>query len=110
MVTLSGLSVKDNQNPNGDIAIKITGLRPGEKLFEELLIGNNPTASSHPKIMRAAEDYLAWGELRAKLDTLIQHINANQVQPIKLILAEVVNGYNSDSLMVDWLTDETILS
>jgi FlaA1/EpsC-like NDP-sugar epimerase len=110
MVALSGLSVKDSANPMGDIEIIITGLRPGEKLYEELLIGNNPTPSSHPKIMRAAEDYLVWSDLQVKLDALIQHLNKNQVAEIKLILTDLVSGYNSESLTVDWLTDETILT
>ena len=51
MINLSGFTVKNNENPTGDIEIKITGLRPGEKLYEELLIGNDPQTTSHPKIL-----------------------------------------------------------
>ncbi|MBD2792792.1 polysaccharide biosynthesis protein [Xenorhabdus szentirmaii] len=63
MINLSGLTVKDDNNQNGDIEIKITGLRPGEKLYEELLIGNNVSGTSHPRIMTANETYLEWIEL-----------------------------------------------
>jgi FlaA1/EpsC-like NDP-sugar epimerase len=62
MIELSGLTVKDEQNPNGDIPIKITGLRPGEKLYEELLIGSNVSKTSHPRIMRAEEKFFPWPE------------------------------------------------
>ena len=57
-VELSGLSVRDAANPNGDIEIKITGLRPGEKLYEELLIGDNPLPTKHPRIMKAHEVFI----------------------------------------------------
>ena len=67
MVELSGLSVKNEQNPDGDIEIEITQLRPGEKLFEELLIGNNPEPTSHNRIMKAHEPFLAWGGWKTKL-------------------------------------------
>ena len=58
MVTLSGLTVRDAQNPQGDIAIQITGLRPGEKLYEELLIGDHPEPTEHPRIMMAHEQLM----------------------------------------------------
>ena len=67
MIRLSGLALKNDKNPNGDIEIKITGLRPGEKLFEELLIGDNVEGTSHPRIMKANEDMLPWGTLRSLL-------------------------------------------
>jgi FlaA1/EpsC-like NDP-sugar epimerase len=70
MIELSGLSVRDEQNPDGDIPIEVTGLRPGEKLFEELLIGDNPLQTSHPLIMRAQDDFIAWDDLRMRLDSL----------------------------------------
>jgi FlaA1/EpsC-like NDP-sugar epimerase len=67
MVELSGLSVKGPGNPYGDIEIKVTGLRPGEKLYEELLIGDNPLPTLHPRIMKAHEDFLTWEVLHAKM-------------------------------------------
>ncbi len=108
MVALSGLSIQNESHPNGDIEIKITGLRPGEKLYEELLIGDNPSLSQHPKIMRANEDYLNWEQLHPQLDRLLQYLNNNDVEQIKLVLSELVNGYNSESSTVDWLVDNKI--
>jgi FlaA1/EpsC-like NDP-sugar epimerase len=108
MVALSGQSIRSAEHPDGDIEIKITGLRPGEKLFEELLIGDNPSRSEHPKIMRAAEDYLMWDALTPYLDKLVLDLNNNNTQEIKTTLAHLVNGYNSDSSMVDWLTAKNI--
>jgi FlaA1/EpsC-like NDP-sugar epimerase len=70
MVYLSGLLVKDEAHPHGDIEIEVTGLRPGEKLYEELLIGDNPQPTAHPKIMKAHEDFLSWGDLQQELEKL----------------------------------------
>ncbi len=67
MIRMSGLEVLDDEHPDGDIAIEFTGLRPGEKLYEELLIGNNPIGTQHPKIMRAEEEMLEWEKLQALL-------------------------------------------
>ncbi|MBY3237336.1 polysaccharide biosynthesis protein, partial [Rhizobium laguerreae] len=69
MVELSGLAVRDEDNPEGDIELSVTGLRPGEKLFEELLIGDNPETTEHPRIMKAREDFLSWPELSRRLNT-----------------------------------------
>jgi FlaA1/EpsC-like NDP-sugar epimerase len=70
MVRLSGLSEKSPDNPDGDIEIKIVGLRPGEKLYEELLIGEDVQSSAHPKIMRAHERMVPWDELLPELEAL----------------------------------------
>ena len=70
MVALSGRTVRDAGHPAGDIEILITGLRPGEKLFEELLIGDNPTSTAHPRIMKAHEEFLLWAALTPHLDVL----------------------------------------
>ncbi|MFQ2893035.1 polysaccharide biosynthesis protein [Aeromonas caviae] len=67
MIRLSGLTLKSDNNPNGDVEIKITGLRPGEKLFEELLIGDNVEGTSHPRIMKAHENMLPWKDIRSLL-------------------------------------------
>ena len=93
MVELSGLSLRDEDNPDGDIEIEITGLRPGEKLFEELLIGNNPKPTSHPRIMKAHEEFLAWPELEHKLAQLGAALDDNDIDSTKLLLVELVNGY-----------------
>ena len=93
MIDLSGLTLKTPANPNGDIEIEITGLRPGEKLYEELLIGDNPQVTTHPRIMRANEEYLSWPILSAKLELLAEHIEGNNRETIKILLQELVSGY-----------------
>ncbi|MCW8904565.1 polysaccharide biosynthesis protein, partial [Sedimenticola sp.] len=103
MVELSGLTVQDDANPDGDIEIRITGLRPGEKLYEELLIGDNPEATSHPRIMKAHDEFLPWPALKEKLDTLTIALNVNDVDVIKAILEQVVSGYQPDEKIVDWV-------
>lgn len=93
MIELSGLCVRDENNPEGDIEIEITGLRPGEKLFEELLIGNNPRPTSHPRIMKAHEEFLAWPVLLEKLQRLESLLEQRDVEGTKDILTELVSGY-----------------
>jgi FlaA1/EpsC-like NDP-sugar epimerase len=102
MVYLSGLLVKDERHPNGDIEIKVTGLRPGEKLYEELLIGDNPQATDHPKIMKAHEEFLTWDELQQELEKLNAALDAYDVQLIRTILQKLVPGYQPDGDAVDW--------
>lgn len=104
MVELSGHSVRDEENPEGDIEIVITGLRPGEKLYEELLIGDNPEGTSHPRIMKAREDFVAWPELSQRLGELWAATQSNDVEGQRAILRELVHGYESDSAVVDHLT------
>ena len=103
MVELSGLALKDEANPNGDIAIAVTGLRPGEKLYEELLIGDNPLPTSHPRIMKAHEDFLPWDELQGKLGGLGLVLDANDVPLIRTLLKDLVPGYQLDGEVVDWV-------
>jgi len=93
MVELSGLTVRDENQPDGDIAIAITGLRPGEKLYEELLIGDNPTPTDHARIMKAHEAFLPWPELEAQLEVLRQAAQANDTAAIKTVLHHCVHGY-----------------
>jgi len=95
MVALSGLSVRDETHPAGDIEIAITGLRPGEKLYEELLIGDNPTPTVHPRIMKAHEDYLPWPVLEQHLQTLRQAAEHSDVAGIKAVLLTCVHGYGA---------------
>lgn len=103
MIELSGLSLKDEANPDGDIAIEFTGLRPGEKLYEELLIGDNPRSTVHPRIMKAHEAFLAIDELEPLLDQLAQAVYANDVNGVRSILQKAVPGYQPDSQVADWI-------
>lgn len=103
MVHLSGLSVRSERNPTGDIAIEFTGLRPGEKLYEELLIGDNVEATRHPMIMSAHEDYLAWEILKERLDQLVGAVSADDYARVRQLLREVVSGYSPDGEIVDWI-------
>jgi FlaA1/EpsC-like NDP-sugar epimerase len=107
MVELSGLALKDEVNTNGDIEIQVTGLRPGEKLYEELLIGDNPLPTSHARIMKAHEDFLPWAELQSKLAALGLALDANDVPLIRTLLKELVPGYQPDSDVVDWVWTES---
>ena len=103
MIELSGLTLKDDQNPDGDIGIEITGLRPGEKLYEELLIGDNPKQTSHPRIMKANEDFIAWSDLEAKLGSLEVALNVNDVSLIRTMMQQLVPGYTPSDAIVDWV-------
>lgn len=103
MVELSGLTVRDAGNPEGDIEIQVTGLRPGEKLYEELLIGDNPEPTSHPRIMKAREDFLPWPLLEMKLAALSTVLDASDVPGIRRMLEELVSGYRPDGEIVDWV-------
>ena len=103
MIELSGLTLKDEQNPDGDIEIEITGLRPGEKLYEELLIGHNPKPTSHSRIMKAHEEFVSWVELEGKLKSLEMALNVNDVGVIRLIMEKLVAGYTPNDEIVDWV-------
>ena len=103
IIELSGLQVKNADNPDGDIDIEITGLRPGEKLYEELLIGDNPRSTSHPRIMKAHEEHMGWDELEQKLRSLEMVLNINDVAVIRLMMQQLVPGYTPDDEIVDWV-------
>ncbi len=103
MVELSGMMVRDDENPEGDIAIEITGLRPGEKLYEELLIGDNPSPTAHPRIMKAHDDAMGWNKLRQRLAALDVALVANDVSTIRQTLQELVAGYLPAGEIVDWV-------
>jgi FlaA1/EpsC-like NDP-sugar epimerase len=95
MIKLSGLSLRDEAHPEGDIEIRITGLRPGEKLYEELLIGDNPEPTGHPRIMKAHEHFLSWRDLSEQLARLEDAALRNDLATIKTLLARDVQGYVS---------------
>jgi len=103
MIELSGLTVQDEVNPEGDIAIEVTGLRPGEKLYEELLIGDNPMPTQHPRIMKAHEEFLPWPELQAQLTELMQAVETNNVPAMRAHIQRLVPGYQPDGEVVDWV-------
>lgn len=103
MIELSGLTIKDEMNPDGDIEIEITGLRPGEKLYEELLIGDNPVTTSHPRIMKSEEDFITWPKLEDRLNALEMALNVNDVAVIRLMMSQLVTGYTASENIVDWV-------
>ena len=103
MIELSGLTLKDEQHPDGDIEIQITGLRPGEKLYEELLIGDNPKPTSHPLIMKAHEEFIPWADLQNHLKVFETAVNNNDVERTKAMLCQLVAGYVSNTDIVDWV-------
>jgi FlaA1/EpsC-like NDP-sugar epimerase len=101
MIHLMGLTVRDEDNADGDIEIEYTGLRPAEKLYEELLIGNNVMGTDHPSIMRAEEDFLRWEELEGLLDRLwnsCQRLDCEQARELLLI---GVTGYTPTAELAD---------
>ncbi|WP_426218063.1 polysaccharide biosynthesis protein [Pseudomonas sp. DWRC2-2] len=103
MIHLSGLSVRSEKNLHGDIAIEFTGLRPGEKLYEELLIGDNVVATQHPMIMSANEDHLDWEVLKSKLADLIAAVEQDDYTRVRQLLRDTVSGYAPDGEIVDWI-------
>ena len=101
MIKLSGLSIKDDKNLDGDIEIKITGLRPGEKLYEELLIGDNPQKTYHEKIQKTQDPFISFDKLKIDLDHLSSLTEENKVEEVKHILSNLVTSYQSNSEIVD---------
>jgi FlaA1/EpsC-like NDP-sugar epimerase len=93
LIRLAGLRVRNADNPNGDIEVLFTGLRPGEKLYEELLIGENPETTSHPRIIRAQEADLEWDTLLQLLDSIGSACNEYSTEKVKLLLRKAVAGY-----------------
>lgn len=104
MIDLSGLTLRDQTNEDGDIEIQITGLRPGEKLYEELLIGDNPQPTAHPRIMTANENFLPWAAFESKLKDLQVALDQNDVTEVRAMLLELVSGYQPEGPIVDFLT------
>lgn len=98
MIYLSGRILRDDLTLNGDIEIKITGLRPGEKLHEELLIGNNPLPTAHPKIMKAHEEFLSWDYLSVELEKLERALDDRNVEVVLNILNGLVPGFTRNEI------------
>ncbi|WP_442799723.1 polysaccharide biosynthesis protein [Pseudomonas sp. Au-Pse12] len=110
MIHLSGLSVRSDKNPHGDISVEFTGLRPGEKLYEELLIGENVVATPHPMIMSANEDYLDWEVLKGRIKELLAAVEGDDYPRVRQLLRETVSGYSPDCEIVDWIYQQRRLN
>ncbi len=102
VIHLSGLEVMDDQG-HGDIDIQYTGLRPGEKLYEELLIGDNVDGTDHPRIMKAHEEFLPHEDLMAALELITNLLQQNDYEELKKQLTQIVTGFNHTSEIVDYL-------
>lgn len=101
IIELSGAALRDEANPDGDVAIEIVGLRSGEKLHEELLIGDKPTPTDHARIMRAREKMWPWATVHSRFGALGTALAANDVRTIRAILSEFVDGFTSAGEVVD---------
>ena len=103
MIKLSGLQLKDDSNPDGDIEIKYTGLRPGEKLYEELLIGDDCSNTDNLLIMRAKEDMMSWNDLKPLLDNLKKEMIDCDQEKIRELLIQIVPEFVPDPNINDIL-------
>ena len=103
MIELSGLAVRNEANPSGDIDIVEIGLRPGEKLYEELLIGNNPTPTGHPRILKADEAFMPIDELSEKFERLARELLSGSRTELMAVLRELVPEFRSGGELVDWV-------
>jgi len=103
MVELTGNTLLTEDNPTGEIAIEITGLRPGEKLFEELLIAGCPQQTEHPRIMKAGEEFMNWTQLSPELDKLSYYVESKNVVEAIKILKNTVTNYTKSESVYDWV-------
>ena len=101
MIHLTGLNIKDSDHPNGDIEILFTGLRAGEKLYEELLIGDKVLKTEHQLILRSEEEMLPWSELEVILNKLKISIEAQNFKGVRELLVEAVPGYHPKNSIDD---------
>ena len=106
MINLSGQKIKDENNLEGDIEIKVTGLRPGEKLYEELLIGDNPQKTIHPKIRKIQEPSISFDQFERSINELTIQLDNQNAKEVKKILDRVIRFYNSNSKLVDYIYNE----
>jgi len=103
VVELAGFTVRDETHPDGDIEFSISGLRPAEKLYEELLIGDNPSPSEHPLIMRAHEAFVQWQSLEGQLKQLVSAMDAGDVSRVKDVLTTLLPDYQPSAEIVDFV-------
>ena len=108
MIKLLGFTIKNTKNPKGDIKVKIIGLRPGEKLYEELLIGDNPVKTKHTKIQKINDPFIPMNKLEFKLKKLEKLIEKNKVDKVKDLLNKTIKSYKSNSKIVDHIYSEKI--
>jgi FlaA1/EpsC-like NDP-sugar epimerase len=101
MIRLKGFTFRGPGDSEGDIEIQISGLAPGEKVHEELLIADAATGTEHRKILRAEEDYVKWSELRGALNTLEQACDAFDYEAIKAFIERVVEGADLNEQLVE---------
>ena len=97
MIFLSGKTIKDKNNPNGDVKILITGLRPGEKLYEEVLIDGNPIPTSNKKIFKANETFFKTSIISKNFSLISEYIEANEFTKIEPIIEKLVPGYKNQN-------------
>ena len=107
MVEKSGLTIKDSFNPNGDIKINVIGLRPGEKIYEELLIGNKPIKTSNSKIIKAQENFFKWNELETHLFELKKFIQEEDIESIYKTFTYLVSGFSYSKKINDSIYNHT---
>ena len=108
MIKLSGLTVKDDKNLQGDIEIKIIGLRPGEKLYEELLLGDNPQKTYHEKIQKTQDPSIPFDQLKIDLENLSILLENNKIADVKETLNRLLPSYQSNSEIVDHIHKEQL--
>ena len=101
IIKLSGLSVKDKDNPNGDIEILVTGLRSGEKLFEELILGENPKKTIHPKIYKVEDPFFSFEQISQDIDELRHLIEKGETVKIIQILKKLVSGFKPSKSIIE---------
>ncbi len=106
MIKLFGFTIKNYKNSNGDIKIKIIGLRPGEKLYEELLIGDSPEKTSHSKIQKINDPYIPLSKLEKNINKLKYLIKKNRADKVKTLLSKIIKSYKSNSKIVDHIYTE----
>ena len=106
LINLSGLTLRDEHNPEGDIEIEITGLRPGEKLYEELLIDNNPENTNHSHIYKSKEQFVPWSTLQAELAQLSSYMKKNDIGSLKCHLKKLIPEYQPNAATTDLLAVE----
>jgi len=101
MINLLGLKVKDKDNPSGDISIEYIGLKPGEKMYEELLINNDSKPTIHPKIIKGNEEFINFDILEKEIKILKKHVIGNDVAKVITHLERIVLGYSASKNIVD---------
>lgn len=110
MIELSGFNVLDSHDPDGDIEITVIGLRPGEKLFEELLIGENPSPTKHPRILKANEHFVRLELLLKDLQDLASMIERSDTGELKVKLAKMVPEFVTQDFVEDWVHQRRYIS